>query len=110
MAIPLRADYAAEQLRSAAKRSKGAAQARRLLALAAICDGVSRTEAAQIGVVTVQIVRDWVVNSTRRIRKSWSTASRQRSRRGFRTRTAQHWRRWSRAAPRPRSTAWCAGG
>lgn len=61
MAIPLRADYSAEQLRSAAKVSKDAAQARRLLALAAIYDGVSRTEAARIGVVTVQIVRDWVV-------------------------------------------------
>ena len=61
MAIPLRADYSAAQLRSAARVSKDAAQARRLLALAAIYDGVSRTEAARIGVVTVQIVRDWVV-------------------------------------------------
>ena len=61
MAIPLRADYSAEQLRSAAKASKDAAQARRLLALAAIYDGVSRTEAARVGAVTVQIVRDWVV-------------------------------------------------
>ena len=49
MAIPLRADYAAAQLRSAAKTSKDAAQARRLLALAAIYEGASRTEAARIG-------------------------------------------------------------
>ncbi len=61
MAIPLRADYSAEQLRSAAKASKDAAQARRLLALASISDGASRTEASRIGAVTVQIVRDWVV-------------------------------------------------
>ena len=32
-----------------------------LLALAAIYDGATRTEAARIGGVTVQIVRDWVV-------------------------------------------------
>ena len=61
MAIPLRADYSAEQLRSAAKASKDAAQARRLLALASICDGASRIKAARVGAVTVQIVRDWVV-------------------------------------------------
>ena len=36
-------------------------QARRLLALAAIYEGASRSEAARIGGVTVQIVRDWVV-------------------------------------------------
>ena len=49
MAIPLRADYAAGQLRSVAKTSKNSAQARRLLALAAIYEGASRTEAARIG-------------------------------------------------------------
>src|SRR3712207_6464495 len=38
-----------------------AAQARRLPALAAIYDGASRTDAAKIGGVTLQIVRDWVL-------------------------------------------------
>ena len=61
MPIPLRADFDASQLRSVARRSKDGAQARRLLALAAIYDGSSRTEAARIGGVTLQIVRDWVV-------------------------------------------------
>ncbi len=61
MPIPLRADFDASQLRSAARRSKDGPQARRLLALAAIYDGASRTEAARIGGVTLQIVRDWVV-------------------------------------------------
>jgi transposase len=32
-----------------------------LLSLAAIYDGASRTEAARIGGVTLQIVRDWVM-------------------------------------------------
>ena len=61
MPIPLRADYDAQKLRATARRTKDGPQARRLLALAAIYDGVSRTEAARIGGVTVQIVRDWVV-------------------------------------------------
>lgn len=61
MPIALRPDFDAIALRLEAKRSKDGAQARRLLALAAIYDGASRTEAASIGSVTVQIVRDWVV-------------------------------------------------
>ena len=35
--------------------------ARRLLAVAAIFDGATRTEAAKIGGVTAQTVRDWVM-------------------------------------------------
>ena len=61
MPIPLRADCNAGLVRAAAKRSKDGAQARRLLALAAIYDGATRTEAAKVGGVTLQIVRDWVV-------------------------------------------------
>ena len=61
MPIALRADYDAEMMRSAAKRSKDGPQARRLLALAAIYDGATRTEAAKIGGVGLQVVRDWVV-------------------------------------------------
>ncbi len=61
MAIPLRADFDAVTVRSLAKKSKDGPQARRLLALAAIYEGASRTEAAKIGGVTLQIVRDWVV-------------------------------------------------
>ena len=60
-AVPLRSDFDAAQLRALAKRSRDPDQTRRLLALAAIYDGASRTEAAQIGCVTLQIVRDWVL-------------------------------------------------
>ena len=59
--LPLRADFNAQTTRSAARRSKDGPQARRLLALAAIYDGATRTEAARIGGVGVQIVRDWVM-------------------------------------------------
>jgi transposase len=61
MPIPLRSDFDAFQLRALARKTKDGPQARRLLALAAIYEGASRTEAAQIGGVTLQIVRDWVV-------------------------------------------------
>ena len=61
MAIPLRTDFDASALRAWAKKTKDGPQARRLLALAAIYDGATRAEAAKIGDVTRQIVRDWVV-------------------------------------------------
>ena len=47
MPIPLRADFDAAGLRSAARRTRDAAQARRLLALAAVYDGATRTEAGE---------------------------------------------------------------
>ena len=59
--IPLRLDFDATQLRSLAKKSKDGLQARRLLALAAVYDGATRTEAAKIGGVGLQIIRDWVI-------------------------------------------------
>jgi len=61
MAIPLRGDFAAPGLRAAARKSKESGQARRLLALAAVYDGATRTEAARIGGVTLQIVQDRVL-------------------------------------------------
>ena len=60
-AIALRPDFDGSVLRGLARRSKDAAQARRLLSLAVIYDGGSRTEAARLGNVTLQIVRDWVL-------------------------------------------------
>jgi transposase len=59
--VPLRTDFNAAALRAIARQTKDGPQARRLLALAAIYEGAPRTEAARIGGVTVQIVRDWVV-------------------------------------------------
>ena len=59
--IPLRRDFDASQLRSLARRTNNGPQARRLLALAAIYDGATRTEAAKIGGIGLQIIRDWVL-------------------------------------------------
>jgi transposase len=61
MPVPLRTDFDADVLRAIARKTKDGPQARRLLALATIYDGGTRTEAARIGGVTVQVVRDWVV-------------------------------------------------
>src|SRR3954452_18945332 len=61
MPVPLRTDFDANALRAIARATKDGPQARRLLALAAIYEGATRTAAARLGGVTVQIVRDWVV-------------------------------------------------
>ncbi|MBV8175111.1 MAG: helix-turn-helix domain-containing protein, partial [Verrucomicrobia bacterium] len=63
--IPLRRDFDASQLRGFARKTKEGPQARRLLALAAIYDGGTRTEAAKIGGVGLQIIRDWVLRYAR---------------------------------------------
>ena len=60
-AVQLRSDYSGDDLRRLSRASRDAAQTRRLLALAVIYDGGSRTMAAKIGGVGLQIVRDWVL-------------------------------------------------
>ena len=60
-AIALRQDFDAHRLRIVARRCKDASQVRRLLALAAVYDGASRTEAAAIGGMDRQTLRDWAV-------------------------------------------------
>ena len=60
-AIALREDFEASDLRRLAKASKDAGQSRRLVALAEIYDGGRRTDAARIGGVGLQVIRDWVL-------------------------------------------------
>jgi transposase len=59
-AVPLCADFSAAELRRLAKQAQDAGQARRLLALAAVRDGMSRQAAAAIGAMDRQTLRDWV--------------------------------------------------
>jgi transposase len=59
-AVKLREDYSAAELRRLAKRSKDANQSRRLLSLAAVCEGKDRAEAAKMGGMDRQTLRDWV--------------------------------------------------
>ena len=59
-AVKLRDDYSADTLRKLAAKSRNANQTRRLLALAAVRDGMSREAAAAIGAMDRQTLRDWV--------------------------------------------------
>ncbi len=59
-AVKMRMDYSAAELRRLAKVSKDANQSRRLLSLAAVADGMSREDAARIGGMDRQTLRDWV--------------------------------------------------
>jgi len=59
-AVELRTDYSAADLRRLAAASKDANQSRRLLSLAAVLDGMNRTDAAKIGGMDRQTLRDWV--------------------------------------------------
>ena len=59
--VPLRKDFDAARLRALARETRDANQGRRLLALAEVYDGRSRSDAARVGGVTLQIVRDWVL-------------------------------------------------
>jgi len=58
--VSLRSDFDAHQLRGLARFCKDARQSRRLLSLAAVYDGMSRWEAARIGGMDRQTLRDWV--------------------------------------------------
>jgi putative transposase len=63
MSIPiaLRTDFEAAAVRRVAKATKDAAHGRRLLALAEVYDGGTRTDAARIGGVGLQSIWDWVL-------------------------------------------------
>lgn len=58
--VRIRLDYSSRELRRLASRSKDANQSRRLLSLAAALDGMSRADAARIGGMDRQTLRDWV--------------------------------------------------
>src|SRR5215831_8538676 len=60
-AIAVLRDYSSRELRRLATRVKDARQARRLLAIAAVLDGSSWEEAAKIGGMDRQTLRDWVI-------------------------------------------------
>jgi transposase len=60
-AVGLREDYDCAGLRRLAKATTDAGQSRRLLALAEIYDNGTRSDAARIGSVGLQVIRDWVL-------------------------------------------------
>ncbi len=58
--IPLRTDYDATDVRALARKATDANQVRRLLAIAAVYDGMNRSDAAAVGGMDRQSLRDWV--------------------------------------------------
>jgi len=58
--VELRSDFDAAGLRVLARRARDPRRIRRLLALAAIYDGMSREDAARVGGMDRQTLRDWV--------------------------------------------------
>jgi transposase len=58
--VRLRVDYDASAVRRLARIAVDADQARRLLAIAAVYEGMSRQDAARIGGMDRQTLRDWV--------------------------------------------------
>ncbi|AOF93600.1 helix-turn-helix domain protein (plasmid) [Sinorhizobium sp. RAC02] len=107
--ISLRDDFYGEGLRRLARQTKDAAQVRRLLALASIYDGGSRSDAARLGNVTLQIVRDWVMRFNERGPQGLinGKAAGQRSR--LNDHSVRPWHRPSSVGRRPISTALFVG-
>lgn len=57
--VELTPSHTPSELRRLATRSKDASQSRRLLSIAAFLDGMNRAEAARIGAIDRQRLRDW---------------------------------------------------
>src|SRR3954462_9112159 len=75
-AVEMRTDYSAAELRRLAKGSDDVNRSRRLLSLAAVVEGMSRADAARIGGMDRQTLRDWVHRFNERgpegLKDSWS--------------------------------------
>lgn len=59
--VRLREDYSSAELQALARSSKDGDWTRRLLALSLVYDGHSRSEAAAVGGVGLQTLRDWCI-------------------------------------------------
>ncbi len=109
--VNLRTDYSAEELRRLAKNAKTISQGRRLLSLAAVLDGMSRADAARIGGMDRQTLRDWVHRFNAAgpdgLLDNWSKGRAPRLSTAQKGRTGGDRRSRSRTG---KSTASCAGG
>ena len=107
MAAPIDLRNASVSLRRLAKRTRDATQSRRLLALAEVYDGGSRTDASRIGGVGLQIIRDGSLQ--RRGPDGLVDGKSPGAPSKLNAVTAAHWRRLLRPARSRRSTAsWLA--
>jgi hypothetical protein len=67
--LAVRLDWEAGQLRQLARRERDGRVTARLLAIATVLDGMSRTAAAQVAGLDRQTLRDWVIRSKSPSRK-----------------------------------------
>ncbi len=115
-AIKLRVDYDAARTRQLAARAKDPGQVRRLPALAAVYEGRSRAEAAELAGMDRQMLRDWAL-------RDWALRFSALGPEGLinrpppgagdvcRRNRSRPWARWWRPGPRQRGArAWRAGG
>ena len=109
-AVRMRDDYSSAELRALAKSSKDAKQSRRLLSLGGGPGRDDRGEAAKIGGMDRQTLRDWVhrfnAEGPDGLKDNWTAGPT----RGCRPGRRRNWRRSWRPGRTGQSTAWCAGG
>jgi Winged helix-turn helix len=108
-AVGLRDDFTAADLRRLAGKAKDADQARRLLALAAVYDGMDRATAARIGGMDRQTLRDWAHRFNEHGPIGLINVKPIVVGRSCRWSNKRHCGSWWRPAPIRRSMAWCAG-
>jgi transposase len=105
MAVAItRTELSAAELRAAATRCKDAAAARRMLALALVMEGASRTEAARSAGMDRQTLRDWVHRYNEAGLEGLSNqATRGRPPRKLTAEQEASFSAWVRQGPRPES-------
>ena len=117
MTVPLRGDFSAREVRKLSTKTKDVSQSRRLLSIAAIYDGMNRTEAAKIGGMARQTLRDWVhhfnADGPEGLRDHWTSGPScwlLPALAGSRRRSWASLQPLSRPVPILSATASCAGG
>ena len=109
MTIALRTDFDAVRVRAAARAAGDSAQACRLLSIAAVYEGKSRAEAALLGGMSRQTLRDWV----RRFNAEGPDGLASRKAPGARRRLSAaqlaELAELVETGPDPQTDAWCAG-
>ena len=109
-AVELRTDYSIDELRRLAKGSKDANQSRRLLSLAAVLEGMNRADAARIGGMDRQTLRDWSIGSTRTVLMACAIPGRAGQRHASRPPKKPNSPTWSKRVLTGKSMVSCDGG
>lgn len=107
--VEINPSHTPAELRRLAGRAKDANQSRRLLSIAAVLDGMSRAEAAKIGGMDRQTLRDWVHRFNAQGPAGLKDTRRPGNPVGCRQRSSRNCRKSSRPGPTARLTGSCAG-